>query len=154
MVAVSAAPGTDMLLRRAARIASRVRGELDVVHVTAGDTGLPGDRRPTDGLRQLAADLGARWYEIQDDDPARAIIDFARQHQITQIVIGSIQRSGWHITDGGPILRHVIHEAGTSGIDVHIIGRPARAAPPPRRVNRGRPDALCAAEPTAGHRPA
>jgi two-component system sensor histidine kinase KdpD len=126
MVAVSAAPGTDMLLRRAARIASRVRGELDVVHVSAGDTGLPGDRRPTDGLRQLAADLGARWYEIQDDDPARAIIDFARQHQITQIVIGSIQRSGWHITDSGPTLRHVIHEAGASGIDVHIIARPEK----------------------------
>jgi two-component system sensor histidine kinase KdpD len=97
-----------------------------VVHVSAGDTGLPGDRRPTDGLRQLAADLGARWYEIQDDDPARAIIDFARQHQITQIVIGSIQRSGWHITDSGPTLRHVIHEAGASGIDVHIIARPEK----------------------------
>jgi two-component system, OmpR family, sensor histidine kinase KdpD len=123
MVAVSAVPGTDMLLRRAARIASRVRGELDVVHVIAGDTGLPGHRRPTDGLRQLAADLGARWHEIEDDDPARAIIDFARQHQITQIVIGSIQRSGWHITDSGPILRHVIHEAGASGVDVHIIAR-------------------------------
>ena len=128
MVAVSAVPGTDMLLRRAARIASRVRAELDVVHVIVGDTGLPGDRRPTDGLRQLAADLGARWHEMQDDDPARAIIDFARQHQITQIVIGSIQRSGWHITDGGPILRHVIHEAGAYGVDVHIIAR--REKPP------------------------
>jgi two-component system sensor histidine kinase KdpD len=140
MVAVSAVPGTDMLLRRAARIASRVRGELDVVHVIAGDTGLPGDRRPTDGLRQLTADLGARWHEIQDDDPARAIIDFARQHQITQIVIGSIQRSGWHITDGGPILRHVIHEAGAYGIDVHIIGR--REKPPAEA-----PDSSAAKEP-------
>ncbi len=33
MVAVTAAPGTDMLLRRAARMAARVKGELDVVHV-------------------------------------------------------------------------------------------------------------------------
>jgi len=32
-------------------------------------------------------------------------------------------RSGWHITDGGPILRHVIHEAGAYGVDVHIIAR-------------------------------
>jgi hypothetical protein len=29
----------------------------------------------------------------------------------------------WHITDGGPVLRSVIHEAGASGIDVLIIGR-------------------------------
>jgi two-component system sensor histidine kinase KdpD len=135
MVAVSAVPGTDMLLRRAARIATRVRGELDVVHVMAGDTGLPGDRRPTDGLRQLTADLGARWHEIPDDDPARAIVDFAQQHQITQIVIGSIQRSGWHITDSGPILRHVIHEAGASGIDVHIIAH--REKPPAEALDSG-----------------
>jgi two-component system sensor histidine kinase KdpD len=135
MAAVSGAPGTDMLLRRAARIASRIRGELDVVHVIADDSGLAADRQTTDGLRQLAADLGARWYEIQDDDPARAIIDFARQHQITQIVIGSIQRSGWHITDGGPILRHVIHEAGASGVDVHIIARPEK--PPAEALDSG-----------------
>ncbi len=108
-----------------------------MVHVIAGDTGLPGDRQSTDGLRQLAADLGARWHEIQDDDPARAIIDFARQHQITQIVIGSIQRSGWHITDGGPILRHVIHEAGASGIDVHIIARSEK--PPAEALDSSAP---------------
>jgi two-component system sensor histidine kinase KdpD len=128
MAAVTAVPGTDVLLRRAARLASRVKGELDVVNVIAGDTGLPGDRQSADGLRQLAADLGAHWSEIQDDDPARAIVGFARQHQITQIVIGSMQRSWWHMTDGGPIVRNVIHEAGASGIDVLIIGR--RDAPP------------------------
>ncbi|HEX3513379.1 MAG TPA: universal stress protein [Trebonia sp.] len=123
MAAVSGAPGNDVLLRRAARIAFRVKGELDVVHVVVGDTGLPGDGKSTDALRQLVADLGARWHEIQDDDPARAIIGFAREHQITQLVIGSMQRSWWHITDGGPILRTVIHEAGASGIDVLIVGR-------------------------------
>jgi len=123
MVAVSGLPGTDVLLRRAARIASRFKGELDVVHVIVDDTGLPGDRQSIDGLRQLTADLGARWHEIQDDDPARAVVGFAQQHQITQIVIGSILRNWWHITDGGPILRRVIHEAGASGIDVLVISR-------------------------------
>jgi two-component system, OmpR family, sensor histidine kinase KdpD len=123
MAAVTAAPGTDMLLRRAARIASRYKAELDIVHVIVDDTGPPADGRPIDGLRQLAADLGARWHEIEDDDPARALIGFAREHQITQIVIGSIQRSWWHIPGGGPIVRRVIHEAGASGIDVNLIGR-------------------------------
>ena len=128
MAAVSGLPGTDVLVRRAARIASRFKGELDVVHVIVGDTGLPGDRQSIDGLRQLTADLGARWHEIQDDDPARAIVGFAQQHQITQIVIGSILRNWWHITDGGPILRRVIHEAGASGIDVLVVSR--RGTPP------------------------
>jgi two-component system, OmpR family, sensor histidine kinase KdpD len=123
MVAVSGLPGSDVLMRRAARIASRLKGELDVVHVIAGDTGLAGDRQSIDGLRQLATDLGAHWHEIQDDDPARAIVGFARQHQITEIVVGSIQRNWWHIADGGPVLRRVIHEAGAAGIDVLIVSR-------------------------------
>ena len=123
MVAVTAAPGTDVLLRRAARIAFRVNGELDVVHVIVGDTSPAGDGRPVDALRELAADLGARWHEIEDDDPARAIVHFAQQHQITQIVIGSIQHNWWHIPDGGQIVRRVIHKAGASGIDVLLIAR-------------------------------
>jgi two-component system, OmpR family, sensor histidine kinase KdpD len=123
MVTVTAAPGTDWLMRRAARIAARVKGELDVVHVISGDTSVLGDGRPIDKLRQLAASLGARWYEIEDDDPARAIVSFARENQITQIVIGSIQHSWWHIPGGKPIVRRVIEEAGAAGIDVHLIAR-------------------------------
>ena len=123
MVAVTAAPGTDVLLRRAARIASRVKGELDVVHVITGDTSLPGDGQSIDRLRQLVARLGARWHQIEDDDPARAIVSFARENQITQIVIGSNQHSWWHIAGGGQIVRRVIEEAGASGIDIHLIAR-------------------------------
>jgi two-component system sensor histidine kinase KdpD len=132
MAAVTTAPGTDELLRRAARIALRVRAELDVVHVAVSDATLPANARPVDRLRQLATDLGAHWYEIPDDDPAEAIVSFAREHQITQIVVGSMQHSWWRISRGGPILRQIIHEAGASGIDVHLIARrePPPAAPP------------------------
>ena len=123
MAAVTAEPGTDVLLRRAARIAFRVKAELDVVHVIVGDTTLSTDGRSIDELQQLTADLGARWHAIEDDDPARALVSFAREHEITQIMIGSHQRSWWHITDGGPIVRRVIHEAEAFGIDVHLIAR-------------------------------
>jgi two-component system, OmpR family, sensor histidine kinase KdpD len=92
-----------------------------VLHVVLDDASPSSEGRSMDELRELAGNLGARWHEVQDDDPARAIVSFARQHQITQIVIGSIQRGWWHFADGGPILRRVIHEAGASGIDVHII---------------------------------
>jgi len=132
MVAVSAEPGSDVLLRRAARIASRVKGELDALHVLLNDASPSSEARSIDELRELAGNLGARWHELQDDDPARAIVSFARQHQITQIVIGSIQRGWWHFADGGPVLRRVIHEAGASGIDVHII---AHREPPPAEAS-------------------
>jgi two-component system, OmpR family, sensor histidine kinase KdpD len=128
MVAVTAAPGTDVQVRRAARIALRYKAELEVVHVVVGDTGLSGDRRSIDRLRALAADLGAHWHELQQDDPARAIIGFARQHEITQIVIGPTKGGWWHMAVAGPILRRVIEEAGASGIDVLITAR--RQLPP------------------------
>jgi two-component system sensor histidine kinase KdpD len=123
MAAITTAPGTDAVLRRAARIALRYKAELEVVHVIVDDTGLSGDRQPIDGLRALAADLGARWHEIQQDDPARAIVGFAQQHEITQILIGPIHRSWPHIPVGGRIVRRVFEEAGASGIDVLIIAR-------------------------------
>jgi two-component system sensor histidine kinase KdpD len=122
MVAVTAVPGTDGLLRRAARMATRLKAELDVVHVASSDATRPGDRRSTEKLRELAVDVDARWHEVQGDDPARAIAAFAQEHQITQIVIGSSQRSRWQqLTGGGSNVTRVIREAGALGIDVHVI---------------------------------
>jgi two-component system, OmpR family, sensor histidine kinase KdpD len=139
MVAVSPAPGTDALVRRAARMALRLKGELDVLHVDASDATRPGDRRAVEKLRQLAADVGARWYEIQADDPTRAIVNFAQEHQITQIVIGSSHRSRWEqLTGGGSRVTRIIREAGALGIDVHVIAlrkaptAEASAAEPPK----------------------
>jgi two-component system sensor histidine kinase KdpD len=122
MVAVTAAPGADALLRRAARMAARLKSELDVIHVTTSDGTRPGDRPAIEKLQQLAADVGARWHELQDDDPARTIAGFAQQHQITQIVIGASRRNRWQqLTGGGSNVVRVIREAGAYGIDVHVI---------------------------------
>ncbi len=122
MVAVAGTSQADVLLHRAARIASRVRADLDVVHVVTGDPTRVEDQKSLTKLRELASDVGARWHEIQDDDPARAIARFAREHQITQIVIGASKRSRWQqLTGGGSNVNRVIREAGAFGIDVHVI---------------------------------
>jgi two-component system, OmpR family, sensor histidine kinase KdpD len=132
MVGVTGGPGSGPLLRRAARIASRVRAELDVLHVSPGDTGRAGDQRSVKRLRDLTADLDARWHDVQDDDPARAIARFAREHEITQIVIGSSQRSRWRqIFGGGSNVARIIREAGKFGIDVHVIARRELLPPEP-----------------------
>ncbi len=56
-------------------------------------------------------------------------MDFARSNQITQIVLGSSQRSRWQeLMGGGSIVRRVQRLAGIEGIDVHIIAR--REVPP------------------------
>ena len=142
MAAVTPVTGTDALLRRAARMAARLKAELDVVHVTASDATRPADRPAVEKLRQLAFDVGARWYEIQDDDPARAIARYAQDHQITQIVIGSSQRSRWQqLTGGGSNVTRVLREAGSLGIDVHVIALrkgPPAGPPEPRAAQASR----------------
>ena len=106
LVAVTGAPGTDVLLRRAARLAARAKGELSVIHVIAGDAKPIKDKAGFESLRTLVRDLGAHWYDMTNSDPGQAITDFARENQITQIVLGSSQRSRWQeMTGGGPIVR-------------------------------------------------
>jgi two-component system sensor histidine kinase KdpD len=113
-----------VLLRRAARRASRARGELNVLHVNAADAAPLKDKAGFEALRALGRDLGAHWHEVAHPDPAVAITEFAKEHQITQIVIGSSQKSRWQeLRGGGPISRHVIRKAGDLGIDVHVIAR-------------------------------
>ena len=141
MVAVTTVPGTDVLLRRAARLAARLKADLDVVHVTASDATRPGEGRSIKELQQLTADIGARWHEIQGDDPVRAIASFARRNQITQIVIGSSQRSRWQqLIGGGSNVTRVIRQAGPLGIDVHVIAlRKAPIAGPAEETGAERP---------------
>ncbi len=124
LVAVTGAPGTDVLLRRAARMASRSKGDLSVVHVTFSDAKPDNTKAALEPLRVLASDLGADWHELVNTDPARAITEFAREQQVTQIVLGSSQRSRWQeLTGSGTIVRRVIRRAGDLGIDVHVIAR-------------------------------
>ena len=69
---------------------------------------------------------------MPDDDPARAIAKFARRNQITQIVIGSSQRSRWQqLLGGGSNVARVIREAGALDVDVHVIAlrKASRTAP-------------------------
>ena len=124
LVGVTAAPGTDVLLRRAARIAARVKADLDVLHVISDESSVANDEDRVVKLHELADSLGAGWIEIHESDPARALIRVAQERRITQIVIGSSQRSRWkELAGGGSIVRQVIREAGGAGIDVHVIAR-------------------------------
>jgi two-component system sensor histidine kinase KdpD len=122
MVAVTAAQGTDAVIRRAARISARMKGALHAVHVTSAEP-RAGDAGSLQTLRRLADDLGAQWHEISRDDPARALVDFATEHQVTQIVLGSSRRSRWEEMTKGSVVQRVLRFASDSGVDVHVIGR-------------------------------
>jgi two-component system, OmpR family, sensor histidine kinase KdpD len=122
MAAVTPEPGSEALVRRAARIAARLRASLDVLHVAPEDNSGNKDRPAVENLRSLTDDVGARWHEARDNDPPAAITQFAREHQITQIVIGSSRRRRWQqLAGGGSNVARIIRAAGAAGIDVHVI---------------------------------
>jgi two-component system sensor histidine kinase KdpD len=129
VVAVTGAPGTEALIRRAARIAQRAHGGLLGVHVVA-DEGLAG---PSGGLvdehRRLLEEMGGEYHEASGADVADALVDFARGENATQLVLGASQRSRWNELTRGSVVNRVVRLSGP--IDVHVISheRPADDAP-------------------------
>jgi two-component system, OmpR family, sensor histidine kinase KdpD len=124
LLGITPAPGAEDMVRRAARMAARIEAELQVVSVTSQEagTGRPGRDDGLARLRRVAADVGATWRDLDADNLASALVAYAKSEQVTQIVVGSSQRSRWHgLIAGGSIVGRVSRLAGRAGIDVHIM---------------------------------
>jgi two-component system, OmpR family, sensor histidine kinase KdpD len=119
VVAVTGGPESETLVRRASRIASKSSAELMVVHVVRGD-GLSGLSAPQMGkVRELVASLGATLHTVVGENVPSALLDFARDENATQLVIGTSRRSKWaRILDEG-IGASVVQQSGK--IDVHMV---------------------------------
>ncbi|MEB3021263.1 sensor histidine kinase [[Mycobacterium] crassicus] len=119
VVAVTGGPESETLVRRASRIASKSSAELLALHVLRGDghTALPSARMGK--IRELAVSLGASLHIVVGDDVPTALLDFARDMNATQLVIGTSRRSRWaRLLDEG-IGATVVQLSGK--IDVHIV---------------------------------
>jgi two-component system sensor histidine kinase KdpD len=122
LVGVTTAPGAEAMVRRAARIATWIQADLDVVHVASQSAARQGPDDGLAGLRHVVADVGAPWHELDADDLVRALVEYAKSEQVTQIVVGSSHRSRWQeLTSGGSIVGRVSRLAARAGIDVHIV---------------------------------
>jgi two-component system sensor histidine kinase KdpD len=120
VAAVTGGPESVTLLRRAARIASRRSGgEWLALYVTRRD-GLRG--ASPDQLAQLRTkteDLGGTFHTIVGDDPADAILAFARAENASQVIIGASRRSRVSSLIRPGIGERVVSDSGE--IDVHIV---------------------------------
>jgi two-component system, OmpR family, sensor histidine kinase KdpD len=119
VVAVTGGPESETLVRRASRIASKSSAELMVVHVVRGD-GLSGVSAPQMGkARELAISLGATLHTVVGDDVPSALLDFARDENATQLVMGTSRRSRWARMFDEGIGAAVVQHSGK--IDVHMV---------------------------------
>ncbi|MBW0273004.1 histidine kinase [Nocardia sp. MH4] len=119
VVAVTGGPESETVVRRAGRIASKSSADLVVVHVVRGDglAGVSTERMAK--LRELAAGLGASLHTVTGDDVPTALLEFAREVNATQLVLGTSRRSRWaRMLDEG-IGSTVVQRSGK--IDVHMV---------------------------------
>jgi two-component system sensor histidine kinase KdpD len=119
LVAITGAPGGHDVVRRAARMAARTRGQLIGVHVRPAD-GLRGPSGETlAAQRRLLAELGGAYHELAGADISTALVEFARAENATQIELGASRQSRWATFLRGSVINDVIRASGS--IDVHVI---------------------------------
>ena len=121
VVALTGGPEGETLIRRAARIAARsAGGDLLAVHITRSD-GLTGaDPARLSAQRRLVESLGGTYHQVVGDDVSKALLEFARAENATQLVLGGSRRSRLGTAFTGPgIGASTIRESGD--IDVHIV---------------------------------
>ncbi|MBB6345886.1 two-component system sensor histidine kinase KdpD [Nonomuraea muscovyensis] len=120
VVALTGGPEGDTLVRRAARIAARARGaDLLAVHVTRSDGLTGGDPAHLARQRALVESLGGAYHQVVGDDVPRALLDFARGVNATQLVLGASRRGRFaQILSRGV---GVETAARSDAIDVHLV---------------------------------
>ena len=121
MVAVTGAPGNAAVIRRAARIAARIKADLIAVHVVSGDA--DATQASTGELEELVRAVGGRWQTLEGDDVAKTIFSAAIDQQITQIVVGTSRLTRWQSMTRGSVIQQILRMASENDIDLHVIAR-------------------------------
>ena len=124
LVAMTGAEGSDALIRRAARMAMRSRGELIGVHVDSDDGLADRGLGLLDRRRAILEEVGGRYIEIGGADVPSALLDVARAENATQIVLGASRQSRFAAALRGSVVQQLIRSAGGT-IDVHVISTEA-----------------------------
>jgi two-component system sensor histidine kinase KdpD len=121
LVCVTAHPISERLVRAARRLADELNAPWTVFHVE-----LPHDVRMSTVQREqlantmrLAEELGAKTVKRPGQSPTETILEYARRHNITKIVIGKPLRPRWMEWVRGSVVDQLTRDGGP--IDVYVI---------------------------------
>lgn len=133
LVAVGPSPGSERLIRATKRIAEGLHAEWTAAHVEVLGAAPLGDkdRERVENHLRLAEALGSDIVRLAGISVAEALLQHAREHNVTRIVTGKPTHSRWRDLVRGSLLDKLIRGSGT--IEIHVIspldaGRPARPA--------------------------
>jgi two-component system sensor histidine kinase KdpD len=124
MVCLSSNPPHALaLLRRGSRMAGRLNTDWFVVYVETPRESP--ERIDSEAQRHLLAnvdkarELGAEVVRLKAGDPAAALIDFARSHRVSDVIIGRTELPWWRRLLHGSVVERIVREG--AGLDVHVV---------------------------------
>ena len=124
MVAIGVSPSTDRLVRRAKKLADGLDGELFALHIHPRADQSNVSHANVEWHLARARQLGAHVHVVQSADIAGALVEQARTHGITHLVLGQSDISRWQEVLRGSIINRILRYR--SGIDLYIVTDPER----------------------------
>jgi two-component system sensor histidine kinase KdpD len=119
----SSPPHAATLLRRGSRMAGRLNTDWYVVYVETPEEAP--DRIDSEAQRHLhqnmekAREMGGEFVRLRSEDPAAALLDFARTHRVSDLVIGRAQVSWWKRLLRLSVVDRLVD--GAAGLDLHVV---------------------------------
>ncbi|HUA32659.1 MAG TPA: universal stress protein [Candidatus Binataceae bacterium] len=124
MVGISSnASDTGKLLRKAARVATQLGADWYAVHVETPRESVKkistGDFVALLDNINLAGDLGAETVWLKAEDVTKALLDFARDKNVTKIIVGRTQQPLWKRMLGRDVPMQLVKQA--LDIDIEFL---------------------------------
>lgn len=120
LVCVSTYPNSIQLLRRGARIAGQMNGRLFVLFVASPERFLTkAEVLHIETCKRLCDDFGGEFLRVEATDVVEVIVDVARTHHVTQIVVGESHRRPWFLSLRRSIVQRLMRVI--PHVDLHII---------------------------------
>jgi two-component system sensor histidine kinase KdpD len=134
LVCISANPLSERLVRTGRRLATQLDVEWFVLYVETPQQAhlSEAERDRVARTMRLAEGLGAKTVMIPGRSIAESILDYARSHNVTKIIVGKSPGRRWLDILRGSVVNRLIHHSGE--IDVYVISADSDSPPPAPRV--------------------
>jgi two-component system sensor histidine kinase KdpD len=126
---IDGGPSGANVVRRAKRLAERLRAPWMVVHVAKGEAPDAPTRANVLETFRLAEELGAHTRMLTGDDSAGEVLAFARDHNASHLIVGAAARPWVVELVHGSMIRRLVREAG----DIAVVVCPQSQTKPARR---------------------
>jgi two-component system sensor histidine kinase KdpD len=141
LVCISPSPLAEKLVRTTRRLADELNAEWFAVNVEVASRPEinPANRERVGKALQLAEDLGAHARTLAGRSIPEAVLEYARKHNITKIVVGKPVRPRWREWLSGSLVDQFVY--ASSDIDVYVISTESEQKQPavPREWRPHRP---------------